>query len=73
MTTNEIKQLILACTRFTDGGNQKDINEALNAVNQLQQNIDNTKKLLIEIKNDYRKIEATYACKLLDELIKDKI
>ena len=72
MTTNEIKQLILACTRFTDGGNQKDINTSLDAVNKLQQKIETTKKLLIETEQDYRKIKAKYACELLDNLIKDK-
>jgi hypothetical protein len=76
MTTNEIKQLILNCTRFGDNGNQKDINEALNAVdkfvNQLQQNIDNAKTSLIEIKNDYCNITAKYVCELLDELINNK-
>jgi esterase/lipase len=76
MTTNEIKQLILSCTRFGVNSNQKNINEALGAVdkfvNQLQQNIDNAKTSLIKIKNDYRNITAKFTCELLDELIKDK-
>jgi hypothetical protein len=73
MTINEIKQLILVCTRFTDGGNQKDINTALKAVDKLQQKIKTVKELLIETENDYRNITVKFTCELLDELIKDKI
>jgi hypothetical protein len=77
MTTNEIKQLILSCTRFGVNGNQKDINKTLEAVdkfvNELQQNINNAKTSLIETENDYRNITAKFTCELLDELIKDKI
>jgi len=70
MTTNEIKQLILSCTRFGVNGNQKDINKALNAVNELQQDIIDIKATLML---NCRKITATSTCKLLDNLIKDKI
>lgn len=74
MTTNELKSLILSCTRFGDNGNQKNINETLNAVdkfiNELQQDIIDIKKTLML---NYRKITATSTCELLDKLIKDKI